>query len=398
MAIESYANLAQDTLASGISNVDVSATLVDASEFPSTGTFRIRIEDELIKVTARSSNVLTIVRGQEGTTAVSHASGSTVTQVLTATGLQALGTVLHRTDTAANLPAAALEGRLFLPTNGVHLLRDNASSWDAWGPIYQQYAPLPMTGTQTTTLSGNGGSISSGATSAIVASSTGFPSTPFLVKIGTEDVKVTNVSGTTWTIVRGYNGTTAATHNDGVTVTQINWEWVNQGGASLNDGDTFLNLYAPTAGGSHNCRILKNVAPATPYTVTAYLEGTVIGNGETRFGMLFRESSSGKISVYEYDGGTPTVLRVTYYSGPTAPVSAAASIQVPMLYPWLRIKDDGTNRLYYFSRDGQNWIQQYSEARTTNLTADEYGWFVNPINVAATNIDSMASLYSIKVT
>src|SRR5437870_4815658 len=112
-----------------------------------------------------------------------------------------------------------------------------------------------------------------------------------MVQVGTEDIKVTNVSGTTWTIVRGYNGTTAATHNDGDTITQVNWEWVNQGGASLNDGGTFHNLFAPTAGGSHNCRILKTVAPATPYTVTAYLDGAISANGESRYGLLFRESS-----------------------------------------------------------------------------------------------------------
>jgi hypothetical protein len=142
MAVEQYANLAQSTLNGGISNVDVSATLVSGTDFSSSGDYRIRIELELIKVTARSGNVLTIVRGQEGTTAVSHASGSTVTQVVTATGLQAVGTVLHRTDTFANLPAAGTEGRLFLPSDGVSLLRDDGSAWSYWG-LMNKWVPPP---------------------------------------------------------------------------------------------------------------------------------------------------------------------------------------------------------------------------------------------------------------
>lgn len=38
------------------------------------------------------------------------------------------------------------------------------------------------------------------------------PSLPFVIKIGTEEMKVTADTGTVFTIVRGYNGTTAATH------------------------------------------------------------------------------------------------------------------------------------------------------------------------------------------
>jgi hypothetical protein len=39
-----------------------------------------------------------------------------------------------------------------------------------------------------------------------------FATAPFVVQVGTELIKVTAVAATTWTIVRGYNGTTAAQH------------------------------------------------------------------------------------------------------------------------------------------------------------------------------------------
>lgn len=61
-----------------------------------------------------------------------------------------------------------------------------------------------------------------GATTCTVASSTGFP-TPgsnqqFRVLIDSEWIGVTNVSGATWTIVRGLDGSTAATHASGANV------------------------------------------------------------------------------------------------------------------------------------------------------------------------------------
>jgi hypothetical protein len=56
------------------------------------------------------------------------------------------------------------------------------------------------------------------ATSITVASSAGFPSTPFDTKIGAEEIHVTNVTRTTWTTVRGQNGTRAESHALGDTV------------------------------------------------------------------------------------------------------------------------------------------------------------------------------------
>lgn len=74
-----------------------------------------------------------------------------------------------------------------------------------------------------TTLSGNGGSISSGATSMIVANASQFPTSGnFRVIIGSEIIIVGAVSGTTFSsLTRGAEGTSAASHNDGDAVTCI---------------------------------------------------------------------------------------------------------------------------------------------------------------------------------
>lgn len=71
-----------------------------------------------------------------------------------------------------------------------------------------------------TTLSGG---ITNVAASLTVASSSGYPTAPFVAIIdrdgaGEEAVLVTNVGGTTWTVTRGYDGTTALSHLSGVSV------------------------------------------------------------------------------------------------------------------------------------------------------------------------------------
>jgi hypothetical protein len=89
---EQVANNAVSALAAGISNSATTLTVTTGhgSKFPSTGNFRLGIGTEILKATARSGDVITVVRGQESTTAASHALGDEVRQVLTKAGLAQL--------------------------------------------------------------------------------------------------------------------------------------------------------------------------------------------------------------------------------------------------------------------------------------------------------------------
>ena len=78
-----FSNNAKTTLSSWITSSATSIAVADASVFPSiSGSeyFYVTFEDlsgnvEIVKVTAVSSNTLTVVRAQESTTARAYASG-----------------------------------------------------------------------------------------------------------------------------------------------------------------------------------------------------------------------------------------------------------------------------------------------------------------------------------
>ena len=112
---EQLANLIETTLASGINGAVTSLSVASATGMPSTGTFRINIEDEIIIVGARSGTTLSsLTRGAEGTTAASHSSGVAVSVVLTAAGLLAAISEADAAHVAAGdpHPAYALEAAL----------------------------------------------------------------------------------------------------------------------------------------------------------------------------------------------------------------------------------------------------------------------------------------------
>ena len=93
-----FSNLATTTLASGITNSATTITVADGSVFPALGSgdfFFASIDTppnapEIVKVTAISSNTLTVVRGQDGTTATSHNSSETIALRVVAAALEDL--------------------------------------------------------------------------------------------------------------------------------------------------------------------------------------------------------------------------------------------------------------------------------------------------------------------
>lgn len=141
-------------------------------------------------------------------------------------------------------------------------------------PTGQQYATnVP----QTTLASG----ITAVATSFVVASSSNWPATPFtaVIDIGNsiqEPVDVTNVSGTTWTVTRAIDGTTAFAHATNATVTHADIGRDFREARTHMDATSGTNAHGLTASsfvvGTLDTQTLTNKSLTSP-TIT----GTVAG-------------------------------------------------------------------------------------------------------------------------
>lgn len=295
----------------------------------------------------------------------------------------------HFTGAAGSEPASPTTGDYYWPNNGFAFQRNSngtAAGWgNTWGPIYPLSTPPADVSTVTTTQGNNGGSITSGATSIIVTSASGFPSSGvYLFSIGTEDIKVTAGAGTTtWTISRGYNGTTAASHTDGATITLVNWEWVNQGtstvAATANNG---IFLTGPlTATQVHMRKRLIGSNTSLRVGMLPLMANATVNTSHV--GIVLRESATGKLSTWSLDissaGLGPSVLYCLRWSSATTNTAADGggpwSIS-PTGMLFLRADPTGANLLFYYSTDGQNWLQVASVVKTTPFTTapDEWGY------------------------
>lgn len=85
---ERLVNNGKTALDGAITNGQTSIDVLDGSVLPASGDFRIIVDQEIMLVTANSSNTLTVERGYEGTLAVAHSTGKPVSQILTKGGLQ----------------------------------------------------------------------------------------------------------------------------------------------------------------------------------------------------------------------------------------------------------------------------------------------------------------------
>jgi hypothetical protein len=192
MATEQYANNATTVLSGAINSGASSLVVTSADLFPTSPQFRIRIDSELLLVTAVVGTTFTVTRGIEGTTAAAHAEGAVVRHVLTRDGLKGIGgsTVLATPFDSREQPGTV--GRIFLPTNGYAAERDNGTLWQAWGPLFPLTAPISgdfaWTGQGGATLDTSGGmcylSAPPAAGSNLRIRHKTAPATPYSVTIG----------------------------------------------------------------------------------------------------------------------------------------------------------------------------------------------------------------------
>ena len=152
--------------------------------------------------------------------------------------------------------------------------------------------------------------------------------------------------------------------------------WFNQGGATVTDVGG-LSLYAPATSGD-SFRILKKAAPATPYVITTCFMLTSPLADYIKVGLVWRQSSDGKLVSMAIPNGGSYQIAVNKYNSETAYSGNyinVSSIQATLV--WFRIADDNTNRICSYSYDGINFITIHTVGRTDFITADEVGFAVS---------------------
>ena len=194
---------AYSTLSADITPTATSLTVVSGTDFPDSGV--VQIGTEIIAYFGKSTNTLTgLTRGYNGTTAASHLTGAGVGSYLLRVTHAGHGAQANDFVTFAS--AVSLGGNMTATVLNQEFQVVAVSSSNEYTILAQAYATL-------------NGDIGSTETTITISSTTDFPSTGGVLKIGAEQIYFAGKSGSTLTgLVRGFNGTTAAAHNSGAVV------------------------------------------------------------------------------------------------------------------------------------------------------------------------------------
>ena len=291
------------------------------------------------------------------------------------------------------------------------------------------YARTQLANNVNTTLSSSATDV---ATSVSITSATGFPTFgDYYIAVGSEVMLVTNVSGTTLTVTRGVEGTTAAAHASGAAVkiivnaslleeyfrdsyilgpsyarnsitnpdtglrlTASDFTWVNQGTATATDRDNSIILELPTSATTQQARGLFITAPSPPYSVVMGFRyfgprGGFFGFAPfTRSVLTLRRSggaNDGKMMSMSYmprsDNPVKELLQVVRMTDENTVASEALSVDWHHgnQLVWYKIEDDNTDLNFSFSVNGKDFDEVHSESRTSFISdaPNQVGFMLN---------------------
>lgn len=171
--------------------------------------------------------------------------------------------------------------------------------------------------------------------------------------------------------------------------------WINQGAAAVDTTDPKTIYLSKSADGSGaNIRVRKKTAPSTPYTVTIFMRAMLIQKKFLSAGLCFRQSSDGKLHMFwVVANDTDFLLTSTKYASPTSFTADYQAVAIGDALNWLRIADDGSNRVCSYSADGQQWHIFHTIGRTDYLTANEIGFAISSENNATPNLAAGMRLF-----
>jgi len=177
-----------------------------------------------------------------------------------------------------------------------------------------------------------------------------------------------------------FNGTSWDAYIFGYLVTEPKLANFTQVNVGLSTFDTTHGgiLWTSTNAGGHNVQVLSQTAGipgAGAYFVdSAFIASYGSGNGAFGTGLAAGLTSATAFSFADWGCENSGIfgMGAKYYNSTTSYNGSAGTVaMLPLGTPlmWLRMFDDRTtNRKYYYSANGYQWYQIFSEARTTLYT------------------------------
>lgn len=160
-----------------------------------------------------------------------------------------------------------------------------------------------------------------------------------------------------------------------------------QSGVTLTQSGASIVINAPGNAADLLNMALKNI-PSTPYScifnLAIFIAGSSSGS-HSDGGVVWFDSATSHVKTLSllYNAALGGVVM-------EAGLATDGTIHVESNYrywptdaqmpTWFKLKDDGTNQSYWFSVDGVNWIQFYTQASNTDVTPNKVGFYANPRN------------------
>lgn len=168
------------------------------------------------------------------------------------------------------------------------------------------------------------------------------------------------------------------------------FSWINQGGATTITTNGGVTIQDTGAAGT-NLHLRVKTAPATPYTLDFGFRTTLSTNASIEAGAVWRQSSDGKLVAMRWIANALN-FNLSKWTSPTvfsADYLATTTYKPDMMRGliWVRLADDGANRIVSISSDGYNWTLFFSVGRTDFMTADQVGFYIRAD--AGTSVNSM---------
>jgi hypothetical protein len=171
-----------------------------------------------------------------------------------------------------------------------------------------------------------------------------------------------------------------------------NFAWVNQGiggnAGVLTTVNGGMSIRAQGKVTSH-ARCQMATAPATPYTITAFVLTTCpafFGISGSRAGLVFRDSAGGRMVSMHRESGNLTFSK---WNGADLDINATyTSPGMGSNTGWWQVRDDGTSLIFSVSEDGVNFMEVFEALRHDWLAAgpDQVGFFADSAVSSAGNV------------